>query len=332
MEFALTSADGNVNLRGCHLPPLAAISSPISSRCQRIPTVQAVFTDFECAATPFTVIARSIGSGGAFQWPRPPSSSGASRGRVTRIDTLIHKSRKQPRRVRSQRCPSRVASRTTPMIQRIPMRKSRDTAENSGRSSRVRDLGSLVTKSVSAWLAHNASSMGAALAFYTLFSVAPILVIALCDRRLRVRSAHGGDGIARELRGPDRQCGCRCRAQSSGERPLQRQKGSRRGGRRDHVAHRCDQRIRRTPHALDQIWGTPPAHGRRAWWDFLRTRLLSFGMVLGVGFLLLVSLIVSAALAAFDGWLETRVTAADDRSCHCSILGSASPWRCCSLR
>jgi hypothetical protein len=32
-------------------------------------------------------------------------------------------------------------------------------------------------------------------------------------------------------------------------------------------------------------------------------------MVLGVGFLLLVSLIVSAALAAFDGWLEIRVAA-----------------------
>ncbi len=46
-----------------------------------------------------------------------------------------------------------------------------------------------------------------------------------------------------------------------------------------------------------------------AWWEFLRARLLSFGMVLGVGFLLLVSLIVSAALAAFDGWLETRIAA-----------------------
>jgi uncharacterized BrkB/YihY/UPF0761 family membrane protein len=32
---------------------------------------------------------------------------------------------------------------------------------------------------MSSWLTHNASSMGAALAFYTLFSVAPILIIAL---------------------------------------------------------------------------------------------------------------------------------------------------------
>jgi membrane protein len=44
---------------------------------------------------------------------------------------------------------------------------------------RIRDIQSIVAQSVSAWLAHDASSMGAALAFYTLFSVAPILIIAL---------------------------------------------------------------------------------------------------------------------------------------------------------
>jgi hypothetical protein len=48
----------------------------------------------------------------------------------------------------------------------------------------IRDIGSIVAQSVSAWLAHDASSMGAALAFYTLFSVAPILIIALASRSL----------------------------------------------------------------------------------------------------------------------------------------------------
>jgi membrane protein len=42
-----------------------------------------------------------------------------------------------------------------------------------------RDFETLATKSMSAWLEDNASSMGASLAFYTLFSVAPILIIAL---------------------------------------------------------------------------------------------------------------------------------------------------------
>jgi membrane protein len=38
--------------------------------------------------------------------------------------------------------------------------------------------------------------------------------------------------------------------------------------------------------------------------DFVKERFISYGMVLGVGFLLMVSLVVSAALAAFDKFLE----------------------------
>src|ERR1700760_1332233 len=37
----------------------------------------------------------------------------------------------------------------------------------------------LTRDSVNAWLDHNASSLGASLAYYTLFSIAPILVIAV---------------------------------------------------------------------------------------------------------------------------------------------------------
>ena len=60
-------------------------------------------------------------------------------------------------------------------------------------------------------------------------------------------------------------------------------------------------------HALDVIWGSAGhASAMRAGGRSCAPRLLSFGMVLGVGFLLLVSLIASAALAAFGGWLEAR--------------------------
>src|SRR5258708_149035 len=37
---------------------------------------------------------------------------------------------------------------------------------------------SLAGRSIRAWLSHDAASMGAALSFYTLFSIAPILVVA----------------------------------------------------------------------------------------------------------------------------------------------------------
>jgi membrane protein len=54
---------------------------------------------------------------------------------------------------------------------------------------------------------------------------------------------------------------------------------------------------------LDRIWKVSPPQDSGPW-SLVRERLLSFGMVLGVGFLLLVSLIVSAALAALGEWSQ----------------------------
>jgi membrane protein len=42
-------------------------------------------------------------------------------------------------------------------------------------------------------------------------------------------------------------------------------------------------------------------------WHLLRSRLLSFGMVFGIGFLLLVSLVASAALEGLGGWVGTSI-------------------------
>ena len=54
--------------------------------------------------------------------------------------------------------------------------------------------------------------------------------------------------------------------------------------------------------ALDRIWRVPAAKKEPGFWHLLRTRLLSFGLVLGLGFLVIVSLVVSAALAALGKW------------------------------
>jgi len=54
--------------------------------------------------------------------------------------------------------------------------------------------------------------------------------------------------------------------------------------------------------SLDRIWRTPAAASIPDWWGFLRTRLLSFSMILGLVFLLIVSLTVSASIAALGKW------------------------------
>jgi membrane protein len=59
--------------------------------------------------------------------------------------------------------------------------------------------------------------------------------------------------------------------------------------------------------ALNQIWevkADPKKKGGLV--ELVRDRLLSLAMILGIGFLLLISLLVSAGLAAASGWLEGR--------------------------
>ena len=50
---------------------------------------------------------------------------------------------------------------------------------------------------------------------------------------------------------------------------------------------------------LDQIWDVP-SEKRQGFWYFIRTRVLSVGLILALGFLLLVSLVISAALTALE--------------------------------
>jgi membrane protein len=52
---------------------------------------------------------------------------------------------------------------------------------------------------------------------------------------------------------------------------------------------------------LDRIWRAPK-RGPEGIWGLVRARLLSFGMILCIGFLLMVSLVSSAALAALGKW------------------------------
>jgi membrane protein len=54
--------------------------------------------------------------------------------------------------------------------------------------------------------------------------------------------------------------------------------------------------------ALDRIWRAPARDRSGGVWALVRARLLSFGMILGIAFLLMVFLVLSAAVAAFGKW------------------------------
>lgn len=57
--------------------------------------------------------------------------------------------------------------------------------------------------------------------------------------------------------------------------------------------------------SLDRIWGIPRRNRPRGVWRFLRARFLSLGLVFGVGFLLMVSLLVSTVLAVLGTWFTS---------------------------
>src|SRR5690242_15440680 len=59
---------------------------------------------------------------------------------------------------------------------------------------------------------------------------------------------------------------------------------------------------------LNTIWGVTPKLGRRIR-DVVKERFLSFAMVVGIGFLLLVSLVLSAWLAAVSTYVGTLLPA-----------------------
>src|SRR4029077_16865557 len=59
--------------------------------------------------------------------------------------------------------------------------------------------------------------------------------------------------------------------------------------------------------ALDRIWRAPARVNAKGWWKLLRTRVLSFGMILGIAFLLMVSLVTSAAVSALGQWWGLHV-------------------------
>ena len=79
--------------------------------------------------------------------------------------------------------------------------------------------------------------------------------------------------------------------------------------------------------ALDRIWRAPAREKVSGLWRMLRARLLSIGMILGIAFLLMVSLVLDALLQSLG---KLWGTGAGRRSRRRSTpwSASASPPRC----
>ena len=156
-----------------------------------------------------------------------------------------------------------------------------------------------------AWWDDDAIRLGASLAYYTLFALAPILLVATAVAGIvfGAEAARGQIvGQLDQLVGPD---GARA-VQSLLEGASHRRAGmlaSVLGGITFVVA--ATGAFLELQAALNTIWRVKP-NPRANVRGFVLDRLRSFGLVVAIGFLLMVSLAVTASLAAFHAWLAQR--------------------------
>lgn len=148
------------------------------------------------------------------------------------------------------------------------------------------------------WNNDHAPRLGAALAYYTVFSLGPLLIIAIAIAGLVFGQSAAQGQIMAQLRGflGDQGAAFVQAAIEASSRPREGIIATLIGivtlmlGALGVFGQLQD--------ALNAIWGVKPKPGRGIR-GMLHDRLLSFSMVVVVGFLLMVSLIISAALSAF---------------------------------
>jgi len=181
------------------------------------------------------------------------------------------------------------------------------TQRGIGRSRRLRarDIGTVIRRSVVSWFKDDAPSMGAAIAFYTLFAIAPILLIFIWVAGEFTRPDIVQEHVLSQMRillgdsGADAVRDLLLSAKYSARSGISTAAGILA------VFVGATSVFAELQNALHRIWRTPPRTVVQGLWQALRGRLLSFGLVFGVGFLLLVSLIASAGLEWLGSWLGT---------------------------
>lgn len=173
----------------------------------------------------------------------------------------------------------------------------------------IRRIYHLARKSVEAWFDDYAASMGAAIAYYTVFSIAPLLIIVIAvagavfgrdavegqivgqlANLIGVETAMGVQGLIRNASRP-----------VSGTLATIISVGL--------LFIGATSVFTELQTALNRIWRVPTAVQRAGWWVTLRARLLSFGLILGLAFLMMVSLVISAAVAALATWARDLIPA-----------------------
>jgi len=168
----------------------------------------------------------------------------------------------------------------------------------------MRGIWGLVKDSVNGWINDRAPRKGAALAFYTVFSLAPVLIITIAVAGFFLGEEAARGEIVAQIQGLMGRAGAEAiesiitnsRREASGIVATILGITTLLIGATTVLAELKD--------ALDELWQIP-REKTSGFWYFIKTRLLSVSLILAIGFLLLVSLVINAVvtgLARFAGY------------------------------
>jgi membrane protein len=172
--------------------------------------------------------------------------------------------------------------------------------------SRAKTVVGLFKQTASEWIADDAPQLGAALAYYSVFSLAPMVLLLISIVGVLFRDDPGGawskiteqmsyfldksavdtvQQIARQVSTPEKSA-------LGGAIGIALALFGASGA------------FGQLQNALNIIWGVKSKPGRGIW-GFIRSRFLSFALLAGIGFLLLISLVIEAGIKAFSHYLQS---------------------------
>ena len=164
----------------------------------------------------------------------------------------------------------------------------------------IKVFGKLLQQAASQWMDDNALRMGAALAFYTAFSLTPLLILAVAVSGFLFTPNDAQHQIIAQIA---------ILIGSQGAQALDMMINAARRPESGLLASLfsvitlmlgATGALVELQDGLNRVWKVPEAGGFKI---LLRHRLMSLALVVGIAFLLLVSLVVSTVLSAFDNLL-----------------------------
>lgn len=167
----------------------------------------------------------------------------------------------------------------------------------------LKELWRTLQDTVSSWLHHEGARLAASLSLYSLLSLAPLVILSIAIASLAFGATAAGTAIVTEVRGLMGPQGAQAvqGVIQSGTAPELRSFASAIGI--VVLLFGASSVFGELQSALNKIYEVDAESGAGIL-SYVKSRLFSFAMVLGIGFLLLISLVFSAVLAAVGGFVS----------------------------